>query len=77
MNSPVVTPAFNLDAGRTNAGRSRIGIFGMILVDVVDVVADNLTARRAGIAIDADVYSCSPDSGADSPHSFDDRARYY
>lgn len=59
MNSPVVTPALNLDTDRTNPGRSRISVFGMIFVDVIDNVADDLTLGRASIAIDTGVFCVS------------------
>ena len=55
MNSPVVTPALYKNAVRTSSGRPRIGILGMIFVNVIDNVTNYLAMSRAYVAIDTGV----------------------
>jgi hypothetical protein len=59
MDLPVVTHALDKDADRANPSCPRIGVIGMIFVDVINNVADNLATSSARITIDAGVRSDS------------------
>jgi hypothetical protein len=59
LDPPIVAPALNEDASRNNPRGSRIGIFGMIFINIIDNVVGYISVGGACIAIYSDVCRLS------------------